>query len=85
MPQEANRCLLKGLKKDSSNADMLYTKGCYHALLKEDAEALAWFRKAFETKQITQAWYKKDKLLNAVNQGFKDNKDFRSLLKEFFK
>lgn len=83
MPQEANRCLLKGLKKDG--AELLYAKGCYHALLKEEPEALQWFRKAFETNQLTQAWYKKDKILSAVNQDFKDNKQFKALLKEYVK
>lgn len=85
MPQEANRCLLKGLKKDSVNAELLYAKGCYHALLKEEPEALQWFRKAFETNQLTQAWYKKDKILSVVNQDFKDNKQFKALLKEYVK
>jgi tetratricopeptide (TPR) repeat protein len=85
MPQETNRCLLKGFAQNPINADLLYTKACYYVLQKEETEALVWFRKVFETKQFNQTILKKDKLLSTVNPAFKDNKDFKALLKEFFK
>lgn len=82
---EAAYFINKSLVLDPSNSEASYALACNYLATKDVANALKTFEMAFQTKKITNQFVRKDDLLSFVNKDFRDNKEFKDLIKKYLK
>jgi tetratricopeptide (TPR) repeat protein len=73
-------CFHLAYEKDNSNGFASYGIACVMAMQGKHVEALSWFDKSFQTKSVSLAEMKKDKLLANI----RSDKDFKALLKKYY-
>ena len=78
---ESIKIIEKLLSFNANAPNSLYLKACYFVLKNMDTEAIEWFKKSFESKILTTSFVKKDRVLTAIRPSFRDNKDFKQLVK----
>ncbi len=84
-PEKAFDALNKSLKRNAENNETQYVLGCYYLLKNDTAEAMKVFEKLLQAKYINSQYIKKDKLMASVKKEFKDNKEFKDLIKRLSK
>lgn len=62
-----------------------YGLACGQLAKQNETEALVLFDKAFQTREFTASFVKKDKLLDLVKRDFRRNKDFKKLIDQYLK
>jgi len=81
--QDASNFFNQALLLDESNAEAMYGLACTYSQDMNISEALTWFKKAFETRQITNDQIKNDK--SSYLKNVKSEKQFKALVKIYIK
>ncbi len=77
--------LSKCLKNPVVAPRAAYAMACAYLQKDNEAEALAWFEKAFSANGMTSADVKKDKLVDVSRKDFRKNKSFKQLVDKYAK
>ena len=71
------------LNNNATTARARFGMACGYLAQQNEASALIWFEKAFETRIFTSSAVKKDKLLEKIQKDFRKNKSFKVLTDKY--
>lgn len=79
-PEKALAFLSLVSHQDKLKWQSYYRMGCGYLMKKNEAEALKWFERSFQTGMVTRAYVRKDRMLADIDKAFAGSLAFKNLI-----